>query len=106
CRQHLDAATAKPGDEDAYLKAVYEKNRGNFAVALEICRRGGREKKDERWAYLAASIYVLEDRMEEGVQALSHAIELNPTNRIHAYHDADFAELRKNRDHRHLFGLT
>jgi hypothetical protein len=111
-RQYLAAARqrqegeAEPGDrEDAYLTAVFEKNRGNLAAALEICRRGGRDKKDERFAYLAASIHALESRSEEAAQALAQAVELNPKNRIHAYHDADFAELRKDRDFRHLFDL-
>jgi hypothetical protein len=91
------------GGEDAYLQAVFEKNRGNLASALEICRRGGRDKKDERFAYLTASVYALEGRSEEAAQALTQAVELNPKNRINAYHDADFAELRKDRDFRHLF---
>jgi hypothetical protein len=103
--QRLEEAEAKPGQEDAYLKAVFEKNRGNLAAALEICRRGGREKRDERFAYLAAAIHVLENRLEEAAEALSQAVELNPKNRIHAYHDADFAELRKDRELRQLFDL-
>jgi hypothetical protein len=48
----------------------------------------------------------VENRLDEAVQALAKAVELNPKNRIHAFHDADFAELRKNRDQRHLFGLS
>lgn len=103
--QRLEEAEAKPGQEDAYLKAVFEKNRGNLAAALEICRRGGREKRDERFAYLAAAIHVLENRLEEAAAALGQAVELNPKNRIHAYHDADFAELRKDRELRQLFDL-
>ncbi len=91
------------GGEDAYLQAVFEKNRGNLEAALEISRRGGRDKKDERFAYLTASVYALEGRSEDAAQALTQAVELNPKNRIHAYHDADFAELRKDRDFRHLF---
>jgi hypothetical protein len=102
-RQRLESDEAREAHEDAYLKAVFEKNRGNLAAALEICRRGGRDKKDERFAYLAASIHALENRGEEAAQALSQAVELNPKNRIHAYHDADFAELRKDRDFRQLF---
>ncbi len=104
-RQRLEGEEGKSGPEDAYLKAVFEKNRGNLPAALEICRRGGRDKKDERFAYLAASIYALDDRGEEAAQALAHAVELNPKNRILAFHDADFAELRKDRDFRHLFDL-
>ena len=108
CRLKVQAEEGKPRgrDADPYLQAVYEKNRGNFREALEICRRGGREQKDERFAYLAASIHAVENRTEEAAQALAKAVELNPKNRIHAFHDSDFAELRKNRDYRPLFGLS
>ncbi len=109
CRQKAQAEDGKPAkgkDADPYLQAVYEKNRGNLKEALEICRRGGRDQKDERFAYLAASVHALENRLEEAAQALATAVELNSKNRIHAFHDSDFAELRKNRDYRALFGLT
>jgi len=103
--KRLAAAPATEEGEDPYLQAVFEKNRGNFKAALDLCKKGGREKKDERFAYLAAAIHALENRTEEAAEALSQAIELNPKNRIHAFHDTDFAELKKNRDYRSLFGL-
>lgn len=113
CRQRLEEAAAAKGkgkakeeDGDPFLQAVFEKNRGDSAAALEICRREGREQKDERFAYLAASIHAAEGRIEEAVEMLSRAIELNSKNRVHAFHDPDFAELRKSRDHRPLFGLS
>jgi len=98
--------TAKGEELDPFLLAVYEKNRGNHKEALEMSRKGGLDQKDERFAYLAASIHALENRLDEAAQALAKAVELNPRNRIHAFHDPDFAELRKNRDHRALFGLS
>lgn len=114
-RQRLDAADAAAGgakakgkskqeDGDPFLRAVFEKNRGDSAAALELCRQEGREQKDERFAYLAAAIHASEGRTEEAVAALSRAIELNPKNRVYAFHDPDFADLR--RDHRQLFGLS
>ena len=93
-------------EPDPYLPAVYEKNRGNLAEALELSRKGGQDQKDERFAYLAASIHAVESRWDDAAQALARAVELNPKNRIHAFHDPDFAELRKNRDLRPLFGLS
>jgi tetratricopeptide (TPR) repeat protein len=103
--KRLGAAPAAEEGEDPYLQALFEKNRGNFKAALDLCKKGGREKKDERFVYLAAAIHALENRTEEAAEALSQAVELNPKNRIHAFHDADFAELKKNRDYRSLFGL-
>ena len=106
-RQQMAPKTAAKDDGgDPFLRAVFEKNRGDLAAALELCRKEGREQKDERFAYLAASIHAVEGRLEEAVQALSRAIELNPRNRVHAYHDPDFAEIRRDRDHRQLFGLS
>ena len=106
--QEGEAKPAKGGAEadDPYLQAVYEKNRGNLNEALEMSRKGGRDQKDERFAYLAASVHAIESRWDEAAQALARAVEINPKNRIHAFHDPDFAELRKNRDHRALFGLS
>ena len=106
-RQHLpEKPTAKGDGGDPFLQAVVAKNRGDLAAALDLCRKDGREQKDERFAYLAASIHAVEGRIEEAVQALTRAIELNPKNRVHAYHDSDFAEIRRDRDHRQLFGLS
>ena len=97
---------AKSPEADPFLEAVYEKNRGNVALSLEMSQKDGRDQKDERFAYLVAAIHAAENRTEEAARALARAIELNPKNRIHAYHDPDFAELRRNRDHRPLFGLS
>ena len=104
--QEAGGKAAKEPEADPYLLAVYQKNRGDFQAALDICRKEGRDSKDERFAYLVASIHAAEGRIEEAAQALSRAAELNPKNRIHAFHDPDFAELRKNRDYRPLFGLS
>jgi len=97
-----DAPTA---DEDPYLRAVYEKNRGNYAAALELIKKNGGEK-DERFTYLAASIHAAEGRKDEAAKALTRAVELNAKNRVHAFHDPDFAELRRDPEHRQIFGLS
>ena len=108
CRQHLEEKSdpAPAGDSDPFLQALFEKNRGNLSAALEACRQGGRDQKDERFAYLAASIHAAEGRTDEAAKVLARAIELNSKNRIHAFHDSDFAELRGNPNHRQLFGLS
>ena len=94
------------GEDDPYLRALFEKNRGDFRQALELCRKDAREQKDDRFAYLAASIHALEGRPDDAVQSLTRAVELNRKNRIHAFHDPDFADLRRNRDLPPLFGLS
>lgn len=96
-----DAAAAD--HEDDFLQAVYEKNRGNPERALEIARRGGRTGKDDRFAYLEASVHAQAERLDEAARALARAIELEPKNRVHAFHDPDFAALRKSREHAGLF---
>jgi tetratricopeptide (TPR) repeat protein len=80
---------------DPFLLAVYEKNRGDYEAALQICVRGGRQTRDERFAYLAASIHALREEHEAAQRLLDHSIELNPKNRVHAFHDPDFATLRE-----------
>lgn len=104
--KQLPQAAPAEGETDPFVQALIEKNRGNFKAALDLAKKGGRDKKDDRFLYLVAAIHALENRTDEAVAALSQAIEQNPKNRIHAFHDADFADLRKNRDHRHLFGLS
>ena len=81
--------------EDPFLLAVVRKNAGDYEEALQLCTRGGRQSKDERFAYLAASIHALRDEHEDAARFLGLAIELNPKNRVHAFHDPDFQALRE-----------
>ena len=101
------AARAAAGDgeggEDDYLVAVFEKNRGNYDRALEIAKAGGRAGKDERYAYLVAAVHAARERLDDAADALAKAIEMNSENRVHAYHDPDFAALRASEDHGELF---
>lgn len=109
-RQLLAAARAPkhdgPDSDDPFLLAVYEKNRGNYTQALEIAKKGGRSGKDERFAYLEASIHALEDRLDDAAGALDKAIELNKKNRVHAFHDPDFAALRDSDEHGEIFAFA
>ena len=104
CRQRKEAATASPEAPEPYLAAVVLKNRGEYEEALALVTRGA-SASDERFLYLAASIHALAGRAAEAAKALSRAIEANPVNRVHAYHDPDFAELRRAQEYEHLFGL-
>jgi tetratricopeptide (TPR) repeat protein len=83
---------------DSYLTAVFEKNRGNHEKALELARAAGKSEEDERIAYLLASLHSLTGAPEKALEHLETAIRLEPKNRVHAYHDPDFAELRGQED--------
>jgi tetratricopeptide (TPR) repeat protein len=106
-RRYLAAAKNRLAEEeppeDAYLEAVYERNRGNLDAALEICSRGGRQSKDDRYAHLAASIHALRGDLDKAARFLEVAIKIDPRNRVLAYHDSDFAVLREHPEHAHLF---
>jgi tetratricopeptide (TPR) repeat protein len=105
CRRRLAAATGGGEAVDPYLAAVVARNAGDLARAMELCKAGGRAQKDERFALLAAGVYALQGKDEEAAKALGQAVELNPKNRVHAFHDPDLAALRGKREHAHLFGL-
>ncbi len=99
-------AEARKSRTDPYLEAVYLRNQGNFAAALEICSRGGRQGKDERFAHLAASIHALTGEMDKAAKLLELAIRLNPRNRVLAFHDSDFAALREDPEYAGLFAVA
>lgn len=88
---------------DPYLEAVYERNQGNLDAALEICSRGGRQSKDERFAHLAASLHALRGDLDKAAKFLELAIKFNPRIRVLAYNDSDFAKLRESPEHAYLF---
>lgn len=108
-RQHLDAIGRRRGGDEGeaepFTRAVYERNRGNLAAALELAEKHAKKDDDGRFALLAAGLHSASDREKEAVEALSRAVEKDPVNRVRAYHDPDLAELRKKKEHAHLFAL-
>lgn len=109
-RRYLAMAESKAaGDDDAfakedpYLVAVYHRNRGELDDALEICTRGQRASKDDRFALLAAGIYALRGDLDLAAEHLSRAVESDPRNRSYARHDTDFAEMRVDPEYADLF---
>jgi tetratricopeptide (TPR) repeat protein len=91
---------------DPYLEAVYECNQGNWEAALEICSRGGRQGKDDRFAHLAAAIHAANGDHAKAAKLLELAIQLNPKNRVLAYHDSDFMEMREEPEYTDLFAAA
>lgn len=100
CERHL---TKPPAEDDPFLLAVYERNRGELDSALELCTRGGRSGKDERFAYLASAIHALRGDHKKAAELLQTAISLEPKNRVHACYDSDFDALRADEDFAGLF---
>lgn len=86
CRRGSDGATS----EDPYLAAVYHKNQGDLEKAVELCAQGD---GSEPFVYLEASLKCLLEETEEAMRLLEKAIELEPKNRVHAFHDSDFENL-------------
>ncbi|MDE2851926.1 MAG: hypothetical protein OYL92_00120 [Acidobacteriota bacterium] len=94
------AEAAKDGKgDDAFLEAVMARNDGELESALKICTAGSRTR-DGRFVYLASCIRALQGEAEPALDSLAKAVELDPTNRVRAFHDADFASL--NEDERFL----
>lgn len=103
CRERLSDEESQ--DSDPFTAAVFHKNRGELDDALAVIEKKG-DGKDERFVYLTASIHSLSGEEKKAVEALKKAIELNEQNRVHAFHDPDFAGLRENQEYAHLFGLA
>ena len=97
-RRFIEVCEERTGDSppatDTYLSAVFAKNEGDLETSKELCSRGGLKGRDERFAYLAAALESLSDNNTEALRLLEKAIEMNPANRVHAFHDPDFADLR------------
>jgi tetratricopeptide (TPR) repeat protein len=109
-RQHLAACRSRlvqgdgATDGDPFLRAVLLKNHGRLKEALEIAEtHAHRDQQDDRYIYLAASVHALAARPQEAREALARAIQLNPKNRVYAFHDPDFAAVREDEAFSQIF---
>lgn len=97
-RQMLKVCAARLSDDaddgagDPFLLAVYHKNQGRYDDARKLCKK---HANDDRFAYLEASIHALEENADEARASLTRATEMNPKNRVYAYHDPDFDSVRE-----------
>jgi hypothetical protein len=102
------AATARANaagaeGEDPYLRAVFEKNRGDLEAVLALCEQESRVTRDGRFAYLAAAVESLRERLDRSAEHLRRAFELDSRNRGYARRDPDLENLRQSPEHAHLF---
>lgn len=95
CRHRIDG---EPDVGDAYLAAVYSKNRGDVESAQKLAKKAGSADKDDKIAYLQASLHAIAGDEDQAIEVLGKAIQLDARNRVQAYHDPDFRELRENED--------
>lgn len=108
-RQHLVAVERRRGgdtsDADPFTRAVFERNRGDLEAALELAAKHAEDDPDGRFSLLAAGLHSAMGQEKEAAEALRRAAGKDPVNRVRAYHDPDLADLRKKKEHAHLFAL-
>lgn len=90
CERAERAAEGSP--DDPFLEAVMARNDGELERALELCEGKGRDQ-DDRFVYLAACVRALMEDPEAALDLLTKAVELDPKNRVRAFHDGDFSSL-------------
>lgn len=103
CEERL--ASERPAT-DPFLEAVFLRNRGELDGALEVCKRGGRASKDERFAYLAAAIHAVQGDHDQASELLGKAIEADSRNRVVATRDEDFESMRSDPEFSALFAAS
>lgn len=99
-RQYLAICETRQQDDsefdDPYLEAVMAKNDGDLETAEKLIEKQGKKvEKEEKFAYLMASVKALAGDADDALKLLGKAIELDRRNRVQAFHDPDFAELRE-----------
>ncbi len=88
-------------ETDIYAKAVFHKNRKEYQQVLEICDDNA--DRDDRFAYLKATVHLKLEEFEESVKWLEKAIALNPRNRWLSKLDTGFLPLKEQEEYADLF---
>ncbi len=95
CERHRQTARpALTGPEDFYYAAIYEKNRGNVAEAIEHLKRAAKKNGGGKVDFLLACCYAQRGDFQSSLAYLRKAIEDDQGNRILARHDRDFDQVR------------
>lgn len=108
CNQRLAKSVAAPQNADElYDRGVFALNTGDYAVARGNFEQALQIRPDE--AYIIYSLAATLLQLGEIDQALNHlqrAIQLQPRLRSQVVNDPDFTELRENRQFLALMGIT
>lgn len=89
----LDLPASDRQADDPYIRAVYDRNQGDYESVLNAARWGGRWDKEGRFALLAAAALVAQGELEEARERLNVAFELDPETVSKAKYDPDLAPL-------------
>jgi tetratricopeptide (TPR) repeat protein len=97
CERHMTPRAASPSTpEERVFAATLAVNAGNYKEAIEHLRTATAEAPDHDHAlYMLASVLALREQIDEAVELLLRAIDLNPDNRSLARHDPDLAAVRE-----------
>jgi tetratricopeptide (TPR) repeat protein len=110
CKQKLDQesrSSAPHNADELYDHGVFALNIGDFTQARAFFEKALRLHPDEpHLLYSLAVTHAQSGTHEEALVYLQRSIQIQPRFRAQAYNDADFSELRDNRQFLELVGLT
>jgi tetratricopeptide (TPR) repeat protein len=97
CERHMAPRAASPSNpEERVFAATLAVNAGNYNEALDHLRAATEEAPEHDHAlYMLAAVLAQRDAVDEAVELLLRAIEINPDNRSLARHDPDLGPLRE-----------
>lgn len=98
------SSSFKPQDADEYfLHGVVQLNGGDPAAALEAFAQAlDMAPGDDRILYCQAAAHAQKGAIDDAIEALREAIDINDSNRIYAVNDPDFVPLRVHGDFRSI----
>ena len=85
-------ATERQAD-DPYLRAVYDRNQGDYDSVVSAAKWGGRWDKEGRFALLGAAALAAQGDLDAAKERLDVALVLSPDSLAQARYDPDLAPL-------------
>jgi len=106
CRVRTAGAQPKPkGAEELYYQGVVAANDGRLDDAVGLLEQAAKVEPDnDKVHYQLGAVCGLKHDTASAIAHLARAIELNPSNRVHALNDADFDGLREDAQFMGLLG--